>query len=184
MTRFPIFNIINKLFRQALKYKTYYKDRDLSGLRLFMKVDEGFSNRFTKRITIINYKHAIYKGLKQIFENIYMRIRWIDLLTILKHNIDPIKKKDLHEFYELLHEILEFTYEINPYLESHLVREFERLAIKIDESNYELIDSILVLLNKLSNSLKYEWIRLICTAPSFVVTSLIDFFINTNKKAQ
>jgi len=167
MSSISSFYIINELLRHALKYKTYYKDRDLSGLRLFMKVDEGFSNRFTKKITLMNYKHAIYRGLKKNFENIYMLTQWIDLLTILKYNIEinPIKKKDLHEFYKLLHEILEFTYEINPYLESHLVREFKRLAIKIDESNYELIDSILVLLNKLSNSLKYEWIRLICVAP-------------------
>jgi hypothetical protein len=44
-----------------------------------------------------------------------MEIQWFDLLTILKYNIDPIKKQKSHEFYELLHEILEFTYEINPY---------------------------------------------------------------------
>jgi len=87
MSSISSFYIINELLRHALKYKTYYKDRDLSGLRLFMKVDEGFSNRFTKKITLMNYKHAIYRGLKKNFENIYMLTQWIDLLIILKYNL-------------------------------------------------------------------------------------------------
>lgn len=161
-------NYLTAKFSKNLQtYIEFYKDRNLSGLRKYLKTQEK-SNRYIKS----------NRSIKSINEKNYKTIIYNELVSLIYHDILNEYEAILHAVYQgiqinfvyyhdlfilVLYKILEYLYEIinDNILPFHIYKELNKIIKEsIVYSPYK--ESILIMLNKLNKPLRYEWIRLVC----------------------